>query len=91
MSTYFDQAQVIQTTQTESQEDMGMLPGTESHANLLFESGSYSGGCDIDVRDQQAHPAPAIHTGAVAGTAGGPMGGETAVDPSPGASGTEGS
>jgi hypothetical protein len=38
MSAYFDQAQVIQTTQTESQEDMGMLPGTESRADLLFKS-----------------------------------------------------
>jgi hypothetical protein len=36
--TYFDQAQVIQTTQTESQEDIGMLPGTESRADLLFKS-----------------------------------------------------
>jgi hypothetical protein len=35
MSTYFDQAQVIQT---ESQEYMGMLPGTESRADLLFKS-----------------------------------------------------
>jgi hypothetical protein len=33
MSAYFDQAQVIQ-----SQEDMGMLPGTESRADLLFKS-----------------------------------------------------
>jgi hypothetical protein len=38
MSAHFDQAQVIQTTQTESQEDMGMLPGTESRADLLFKS-----------------------------------------------------
>jgi hypothetical protein len=40
MSEYFDQPQVIQTTQTESQvqEDTGMLPGTESRADLLFKS-----------------------------------------------------
>jgi hypothetical protein len=38
MSEYFDQAQAIQTTQTESQKDMGMLPVTESRADLLFKS-----------------------------------------------------
>jgi hypothetical protein len=42
MSAYFDQAQVIQTTQTESQEDMGVLPGTESRVDLLFKSADWT-------------------------------------------------
>jgi hypothetical protein len=48
MSEYFDQAQ---TTQIESQdqEDMGMLPGTESRADLLFKSADGTKVIPVDV------------------------------------------
>jgi hypothetical protein len=58
----FDQAVCVER---QVQDDIRVLPGTESRAGLLFKGGwekSHSGR-DIDVRDQQTRQAPPIHTG----------------------------
>jgi hypothetical protein len=72
MSASFDQAQVIQTTQTESQEDMGMLPGTESRADLLFKSADGTKVILVDVTSTSGiskHAKLQYTPGAVAGMA----------------------
>jgi hypothetical protein len=53
MSESFDQAQVIQTTQTESQEDMGMLVGVASTSGISTPSSTNTPGAVAGMAEQR--------------------------------------